>query len=135
MTAESGILLGLPSLKGEEQTELAQGVGALGLGGRDPLVLLARELLFRVCELTSNINADPELTIETYKYFLKTPETLSQHRFGSGTAPQAASLPLYLLPEEPKKEEEEYDDDYIEDEEGKDADEDSGDGTGDSGAE
>ncbi len=62
--------------------------GALGLGGRDPEVLLARELLYRACELTLNLNLGLEDTKEIYFRFLQTIETVSGNHASSGTAVQ-----------------------------------------------
>jgi len=43
---------------------------ALSLGGRDPLVLITREFMYRVCELSINHNLSKEETIDLYKIFL-----------------------------------------------------------------
>jgi hypothetical protein len=50
---------------------LTDGETTKGLGDITPNLLLARELLFRACELTSNINADTETSITIYNSFLK----------------------------------------------------------------
>jgi len=50
---------------------LTDGETTKGLGDITPNLLLARELLFRACELTSNINADTEKSITIYNSFLK----------------------------------------------------------------
>ena len=40
------------------------------LGGRSPAVLITRELMYRACELSLNVNADPDLTRAIYTQFL-----------------------------------------------------------------
>lgn len=47
--------------------------GAVTLGGRDPTVLITRELMFRACELMLNTNAK---TPEAVKIYAKTLEAL-----------------------------------------------------------
>lgn len=42
------------------------------LGGRTPVVLLTRELMYRACELSLNLNSDTALTKEIYWKFLQT---------------------------------------------------------------
>jgi len=76
--AESGdnslsLGLGLPD-KTETVSEQS-GAQLLTLGGRSPSVLIARELMYRACELSSNVNASPEETLKIYKMFL---DNLSQ---------------------------------------------------------
>ncbi len=39
-------------------------------GGRSPGLLALREILYRACELSLNLNADKQLTLEIYKHFL-----------------------------------------------------------------
>ena len=43
---------------------------ATTLGGRTSSVLITRELMYRACELSSNINADSEGTLAIYKSFI-----------------------------------------------------------------
>lgn len=40
------------------------------LGGRSPAVLITRELMYRACELSLNVNADPDMTRAIYTQFL-----------------------------------------------------------------
>lgn len=44
--------------------------GVVNLGGRTPDVLIIRELMYRACELTLNLNTDVNDSIEIYKMFL-----------------------------------------------------------------
>jgi len=39
-------------------------------GGRSPGLLALREILYRACELSLNLNADKQLSMEIYKHFL-----------------------------------------------------------------
>ena len=50
---------------------LTHGVTATGLGQSSANLLLAREMLYRACELTSNLNTDLENTKAIYSSFLK----------------------------------------------------------------
>ncbi len=60
--------------------------GALALGGRNPEVLLARELMFRACELASNTNADNKTSMAIYSFFLNKLVELSKSTSGTGTS-------------------------------------------------
>lgn len=71
--------------------------GALALGGRDPHVLLARELLYRACELTMNVNADTALSLKIYERFLVSVETIAKAQIGAGSAALAAPATLPAL--------------------------------------
>lgn len=54
----------------KESIGATSGSGALSLGGRDPLVLITREFMYRVCELSLNHNLSKEETIALYKHFM-----------------------------------------------------------------
>jgi len=58
----------------------------LNLGGRSPAVLISRELMYRACELSSNLNADPETTLKIYERFLQAVEKVALSQTGTGTA-------------------------------------------------
>lgn len=89
ITASEGISLGVgPVGRGVANDESR---GAMGLGGRNPEVLVARELLYRACELSLNINADPKLTLHIYERFLKTIERLAHTQTAAGSAPLAGN--------------------------------------------
>lgn len=72
--------------------------GALGLGGRDPTVLLARELLYRACELSLNLNLGLDDTKEIYYRFLQTIETVSGNQLNAGTAVQGFEQETQITP-------------------------------------
>lgn len=66
--------------------------GGEGLGGRSADVLLARELLYRACELATNLRADQELTLKIYDRFLTTLESISKYQTEPGTAAASAAV-------------------------------------------
>lgn len=67
---QSGFSLGFGLGGTKEDVSTASGGAALSLGGRDPLVLITREFMYRVCELSLNHNLNKEETIALYKYFI-----------------------------------------------------------------
>ncbi len=62
----SGFVIGT----GNEAVGEQSSSGALALGGRSPMVLIVREMMYRACELSINLNADQETTLGIYKLFL-----------------------------------------------------------------
>ena len=80
---------------GEESTN-----GAVDLGGRNPAVLIARELMYRACELASNTNADAATERQIYLQFLQAIATISKVQIGSGIAALASEpvTPVLLAP-------------------------------------
>lgn len=90
VTASEGVSIAVPG--GQSVGEDA-GKGALGLGGRNPEVLLAREMLFRACELSLNINADPKTTRDIYERFLQSIEKIATSQTGTGSSGVAATAP------------------------------------------
>jgi hypothetical protein len=50
--------------------------GVVSLGGRDAAVLILRELTYRACELSNNINANIKESKSIYSQFLKTAEKI-----------------------------------------------------------
>lgn len=67
---QTGFSLGFGLGGTKEDVGTTTGAAALSLGGRDPLVLITREFMYRVCELSLNHNLSKEETIELYKYFI-----------------------------------------------------------------
>jgi len=99
-TSSSGVELGVPTQSG--------GVGAIGsssarggvdLGGRNPAVLISRELLYRACELASNVNADPATELRIYQQFLDAIVTISKTQVSTGNAALAATPMAPALPQ------------------------------------
>jgi predicted small secreted protein len=56
---------------GGDSIGFADGVSGTELQGRSAALLLTRELMYRACEMTSNLNADEKTTIAIYEHFLK----------------------------------------------------------------
>lgn len=106
-TAGSGISLGVPTPSGGAMgvgRNLSQ--GALDLGGRDPALLMARELLYRACELASNTNADAATERSIYERFLRAIIEIAKYQQGAGSIPQGAEpvpAPLPSAAAVPKK--------------------------------
>lgn len=67
---QNGFSLGFGLGATKEDVSTTAGGAALSLGGRDPFVLITREFMYRVCELSLNHNLDKEETIALYKYFI-----------------------------------------------------------------
>ena len=76
---QSGLSLGFGVGGTKESVGATSSSGALSLGGRDPLVLITREFMYRVCELSLNHNLTKEETLELYKYFM---DKLAAHSVG-----------------------------------------------------
>ena len=102
-TSSQGLMLGLSSVgQGEDIGENSTN-GALSLGGRSPAVLITRELMYRACELTMNLNTDTKTSIEVYKMFLDSISNIvkNEHDTGStSTAAMPSSTQLQLSGEE-----------------------------------
>ena len=95
-TASEGVkLCTLVPTGSEESVGEDASRGALSLGGRAPSVLITRELMYRACELSMNIKANPELTLEIYRDTVKalTEIIASQHGQGAKALAAQASDP------------------------------------------
>ena len=69
-----------------QSVSIGDGNSTLGLGGRNPEVLITRELMFRTCELTLNANLDAENSVKLYLRTLTTlKELFKNYKGGSGT--------------------------------------------------
>lgn len=75
-SVSEGVQLSLPGAGGGTIGEQI-GAQAVPLAHPTAIVLLARELLFRACELSLNLDADPAETRAIYERFLATLETVS----------------------------------------------------------
>ena len=60
--------------------------GALALGGRSPAVLIVREMMYRACELSLNLNAGSDQTLKIYKMFMDEMKEITSKQTGAGTA-------------------------------------------------
>lgn len=67
---QSGFSLGFGLGGAKEDVGTTAGGAAMSLGGRDPLVLITREFMYRVCEISLNHDLTKEETITLYKYFI-----------------------------------------------------------------
>lgn len=68
--------------------------GDMSLGGMSPTVLIVSELLYRVCELSVNLNLDEEATLEIYKVFLDAAVKINGDRLGEGSAGMSSNPSL-----------------------------------------
>jgi hypothetical protein len=71
-------------LSGEGTNEEA-GDRSIALGGRNPAVLITRELLYRACELSNNLNLSKEETLAVYYRFLDASLTIAKVQTSTGT--------------------------------------------------
>lgn len=76
LSVREGVQLSLPGAGGGAIGEDA-GTQAVALAHPTTIVLLARELLFRACELSLNLNADAADTRAIYERFLATVESVA----------------------------------------------------------
>ncbi len=61
-------------------------VAGSSLGGRNPEVLILRELMFRACELSSNYDVNYKEARRIYTQFLKAAVSISDKQTGTGSA-------------------------------------------------
>ncbi len=86
----------------QEGVSISDAKGELALGGRSPSVLITRELMYRACELTSNLNTDLPTTLKIYERFLQSVEAISSNQTEQGSAPLSLVEPAPLpAPAEP----------------------------------
>lgn len=92
ITSSDGFSLGLPSPAGRGGKAVSEddSTGALALGGRSPAVLISRELLYRACELASNLNLPPDQTLRLFRDVMDVVLKLSAVQTGTGTTPVGA---------------------------------------------
>lgn len=93
-TTDNDLSLGLSNGSVGENVGDNSGSGALSLGGRDPIVLITRELMYRVCELSMNLNLNKNETINMYKLFLRTITNISKNDKSEGVVGINADAPL-----------------------------------------
>ena len=67
-----------------------------GLGGRDPAVLIAREILYRACETAMNNELTPEQAIDLYKTALTAIQEVAASQTGTGT--EASQTEQFVAP-------------------------------------
>jgi hypothetical protein len=93
-TASGGLTL---SAKGASVGDTSS-KGAVVLGGRDPTVLIARELMFRACELTLNANLKPEDASKIYMGTLNVLVSMIDFHTGGGTQSVAVGPKVVKVP-------------------------------------
>lgn len=92
------VSLGLKDTVGDG-VSLGDGEGAVALGGRDPEVLIVRELMYRACELTLNSNLNAKDSAKVYGVTLDVLERILQHYHGGrGTAAISLAPPKDVTP-------------------------------------
>jgi len=68
----------------------SQGFSATTLGGRTPSVLITRDILYRICEMTSNLQLNSEDTVKAYLSALdKITEIIKAQNAADKTVPTA----------------------------------------------
>jgi hypothetical protein len=77
VSVSEGVQLSVPGAGGGVGIGETMGDQAVSLGSPSAVVQLARELLFRACELSLNLNADPAETRDIYERFLTALETIA----------------------------------------------------------
>jgi len=92
-TRSVGTSLGVSAPSTGDSISEGSSQGALALGGRSPAVLIVREMMYRACELSLNLNADSDETLKIYKMFMDEMKAIAAMQTGSGTSStgQAAS--------------------------------------------
>lgn len=87
LTSSEGVSFQLPSPAGKG-VGVGEDVsaGALGLGGRSPSVLISRELLYRACELSNNLNLPREQSLKLFQDVLTVIVKIAAEQTGAGTA-------------------------------------------------
>lgn len=83
-TSSSGVTFGAGAMGDTGNIGEGSSEGALSLGGRSPSVLIVREMLYRACELSMNLNTDTKTTLEIYSTFLESIEKITAQQTGAG---------------------------------------------------
>lgn len=81
-----GLSLGFSTAAGQENIGAQAGGSTMALGGRSPMVLILREMLYRACELSMNLNTDKKDTMAIYKLFFEQTKALAAMEKKTGSA-------------------------------------------------
>lgn len=92
-TGGFGISLGAKAAKNQDNVGISDSHGVDSLGGRTSALLITRELMYRACEVSLNTQSNREQTLEIYKLFLSSIESITALHLGQGTDPNVASAP------------------------------------------
>ncbi|MGB0959173.1 MAG: hypothetical protein ACPGVK_02890 [Halocynthiibacter sp.] len=104
-TEKSGFSLGASNKVSGESVAGESGQGALSLGGRDPAVLILRELTYRACEFNANYNANPAQAKKVYDDFLALAEKMMRDaKKGQFTRVRGLSAGPSDIPQAPREE-------------------------------
>ena len=85
-TRSEGTSLSLSAVGLSEGVGAKDSQGAISLGGRNPEVLITREILYRACEFTLNHNTTVEQSIQVYKILLDAVVKISASQTSTGTS-------------------------------------------------
>ncbi len=95
--SSSGVSLGVTLAGNTDKIGDESGQAGLALGGRNPAVLITRELMYRACEVSSNLNANEKDTLLIYERFLQVIEKSFVTQTGAGSVTSSdATSPLSL---------------------------------------
>jgi len=90
LATSGGLTLAVPLGMGSQSVGSRRQEQIQSLGGRNPAVLITRELLYRACELSMNLNADAEKTLAIYREFLAIAKEIAAKQTQAGTEPSPA---------------------------------------------
>lgn len=126
-TYNSGMSISGATPIAKEGLTAGSGKGELALGGRSPSVLIARELMYRACEVTANHNADMKTTLDVYERFLQAIEKMTVTQTEAGSAPYSlADRPMNMDMMDSAEKARHEDDDEDDDDDDEDEDKDDG---------
>ncbi len=88
---QDGVSASIPSIKGNDQVGVSEGTGVGSLGGRNPAVLITREVLFRLCEMGINNGANFKDQAALFIRSLELIESISNSKMSQGTMTKSLS--------------------------------------------
>lgn len=83
--------------------------GVMSLGGRDASLLILRELTYRACEMSLNLNLNQEDTKQVYLHFLSLAKEMMKNNSIQGTAVLDSTVNQVSLPDFKKKDDDDDD--------------------------
>ncbi len=83
---------GIEAGMGYQSEGAKDSVAGSSLGGRNPEVLILRELMFRACELSANYDVNYQEARTIYSEFLNAAVSMSVHEVGTGAQATGASV-------------------------------------------
>jgi hypothetical protein len=101
-TKSVGFGMNVSAVGQNDGVEEGSATGAVSLGGRSSTVLITRELMYRACELSMNLNLDKEEAINVYTQFLSAIVQISQSQMVQGDNGLASGAVLpFVAPVKP----------------------------------